>query len=109
VRLDGRHGGDDLLAGGRGAGFIAQHLEDVAERIEHDWLIVYQNAVTAPSATRSASRSIRVTLRVPAEAAADGSTVRMNKSPQAVAASSFLRSASSAASSRWRSSIVELA
>jgi len=74
VRLDGGHGGDGLLAGGRGAGFIAQHLEDVAERIEHDWLIVYQNAVTAPSATRSASRSIRVTLRVPAEAAADGST-----------------------------------
>jgi len=59
VRLDGRHGGDGLLAGGRGAGFIAQHLEDVAERIEHGWLIVYQSAVTAPSATKSASRSVR--------------------------------------------------
>ena len=81
VRPDGGHGGEGLLAGGRGAGFIAQGLEDVAERIEHDGLIVHhedtaaarhgtshQNAATAPAAITSTSSNVRTGLTVGAPA-----------------------------------------
>ena len=78
MRLDGGHGGDGLLAGGRGAGFIAQGLKDVAERIQHYGLIVHHEDTAAARHDTSHRKAVRE------PAASASNSVRMGATVGAV-------------------------